>query len=138
MEILSKQPTGKAPGDTFTGDAWVDMIVRGEAPSRVRAALVRFAPGARNAWHAHAVGQTVHVTDGLGRIQARGGEIVEMREGDTIVTPAGEWHWHGAAPDRFMTHLAIWEAPAAGGQEPEWGDLVSDEEYAVPPNQADR
>jgi quercetin dioxygenase-like cupin family protein len=42
------------------------MIVRGEAPSRVRAALVRFAPGARNAWHAHAVGQTVHVTDGVG------------------------------------------------------------------------
>jgi quercetin dioxygenase-like cupin family protein len=136
MELLTKQSTGKAPGDTFTGDAWVDMIVRGEAPSRVRAALVRFAPGARNAWHAHAVGQTVHVTDGVGRIQARGGEIVEMRAGDTIVTPAGEWHWHGAAPDRFMTHLAIWEAPASGGQETEWGALVSDEQYAALPKRA--
>lgn len=138
MEILPKQPTGKAPAASFTGDAWVDMIVRGEAPSRVRAALVRFAPGARNAWHAHAVGQTVHVTDGVGRIQSRGEDVVEMRAGDTVVTPAGEWHWHGAAPDRFMTHLAIWEAPAAGGPETEWGDLVSDEEYTAQPKRADR
>src|SRR5512140_3142832 len=138
MHFLPRQPTGKAPGDTFTGDAWVDMIVRGEAPSRVRAALVRFAPGARNAWHAHAARQTVHVTDGVGWIQSRGEDVVEIRAGDTVVTPAGEWHWHGAAPDRFMTHLAIWEAPAAGGQETEWGDLVSDEEYAVRPKQADR
>ena len=61
-----------------------------------------------------------------------------MRAGDTFVTPAGEWHWHGAAPDRFMTHLAIWEAPALGGQETEWGDLVSDEEYAAERKRAGR
>jgi quercetin dioxygenase-like cupin family protein len=138
MQFLPMQPTAKAPAETFTGDAWVDMIVRGEAPSRVRVALVRFAPGARNAWHAHAVGQTVHVTDGVGRIQSRGEDVAEMRAGDTVVTPAGEWHWHGAAPDRFMTHLAIWEAPPDGGLETEWGDLVSDEEYAARPRRADR
>ncbi|MFL5755696.1 MAG: cupin domain-containing protein [Chloroflexota bacterium] len=131
MEFLRDRPTAKAPAETFTGDAWIDQIVRGQQPSRVRAALVRFAPGARNAWHAHAVGQTVHVTDGVGRIQSRGEGVVEMRAGDTVVTPAGEWHWHGAAPDRFMTHLAIWEAPADGGQETEWGELVTDEEYGA-------
>lgn len=129
MELLRDRPTGKAPAETFTGDAWIDQVVRAEAPSRVRAALVRFAPGARNAWHAHAAGQTVHVTDGVGRIQSRGGQVVEMRAGDTVVTPAGEWHWHGAAPDRFMTHLAIWETPDSGGAETEWGDLVTDDEY---------
>ncbi len=128
MEILSKQPTVKAPADTFTGDAWFDVIVRGEAPSRMRVNVVRFAPGARNAWHSHAVGQTVHVTDGRGLIQSRGGHIIEIRPGDTVYTPPGEWHWHGAAPDHFMTHLAMWEAPA-GGTETEWGDLVTDEEY---------
>jgi quercetin dioxygenase-like cupin family protein len=138
VEILMQQPTGKASPDTFTGDAWVDMIVRGGAPSRVRAAVVRFAPGARNAWHMHAVGQTVHVTDGVGRIQARGEDIVEMRAGDTVVTPAGEWHWHGAAPDRFMTHLAIWEAPADGDQETQWGELVSDAEYGAEPKETRR
>ncbi len=128
MEILSKQPTVKAPAETFTGDAWFDVIVRGEAPSRMRVNVVRFAPGARNAWHSHAVGQTVHVTDGRGLIQARGGDVIEIRPGDTVYTPPGEWHWHGAAPGHFMTHLAMWEAPG-DGPETEWGDLVSDEEY---------
>jgi quercetin dioxygenase-like cupin family protein len=138
MDFLPRRPTAKAPAETFTGDAWIDQIVQGQAPSRVRAALVRFAPGARNAWHAHAVGQTLHVTDGVGRIQSRGEAVVQMRAGDTVVTPAGEWHWHGAAPDRFMTHLALWEAPDGGGQETQWGDLVTDEEYAADPEAADR
>ncbi len=133
MQFLPKHPTGKAPAETFTGDAYIDLIVRGEEPSRTRVALVHFAPGARNAWHAHAAGQTVHVTEGVGRIQARGGEILEMRAGDTVVTPAGEWHWHGAAPDRFMTHLAVWEAPAGGGQETEWGEQVVEVEYLAAP-----
>jgi len=128
MQKLPRQPTVKAPAERFTGDAWFDVIVRGEAPSRLRVNVVRFAPGARNAWHAHALGQTLHVTDGLGRIQARGGEIVEIHPGDTIYTPPGEWHWHGAAPDRFMTHLAIWEAPAEG-PESEFGPGVTDAEY---------
>lgn len=132
MEILKPQPTTKAPAETFTGDAWYDVIVRGEEPSRVRVNVVRFAPGARNAWHAHAIGQAVHVTEGIGRIQSRGEHVVEIRQGDTIVTPAGEWHWHGAAPDRFMTHLAIWEAPTDGA-ETEWGDHVSEAEYAAVP-----
>ena len=103
MEILPKAPTVKAGSDRFVGDAWFDVIVRGEEPSRVRVSIVRFAPGARNAWHAHAVGQTVHVTEGVGRIQSRGGEVIEIRAGDTVHTPPGEWHWHGAAPDHFMT-----------------------------------
>ncbi len=133
MDLLPTGPTTKAASDTFTGDAWVDMIVRGDAPSRIRVAVVRFAPGARDAWHAHAVGQTVHVTEGIGRTQSRGGDVLEIRPGDTVRTPAGEWHWHGAAPDRFMTHLAVWEAPAEGGPETQWGEQVSDAEYATEP-----
>jgi quercetin dioxygenase-like cupin family protein len=128
VEIRPKPPTQKAPPETFVGDAWLDPIVRGDPPSRVRVSMVRFAPGARNAWHAHAVGQTVHIADGIGRMQARGERQIEVRAGDTIHTPPGEWHWHGAAPGHFMTHIAIWEAPEAG-EETTWGDLVSDEEY---------
>ena len=89
---------------------------------------MRFAPGARNAWHAHAVGQTVHVTEGVGLIQARGEKVIEIHPGDTIHTPPGQWLWHGATPDRFMTHLAMWDAPAEG-PETEWGALVTDAEY---------
>lgn len=128
MNFIKKQPTTKAPPDRFTGEAWVDVIAMGEGPSRVRVSVVRFAPGARNAWHAHAVGQTVHVTEGLGRMQARGQDIVDIRAGDTVYTPPGEWHWHGAAPEHFMTHLAIWEAPPEGS-ESEWGEQVGDAEY---------
>lgn len=130
MQIQPNPPTGKAPAENFTGDAWIDRIASGEEPSRIRVNVVRFAPGARNGWHRHAVGQTLHVTEGQGRIQARGGPVLDIRAGDTIHTDPGEWHWHGAAPEHFMTHLAMWERPA-DGPETEWGDLVTDEEYGV-------
>ena len=128
MEILRKPPTVKAPADRFTGDVWLDPIASGVEPSLLRASVVHFAPGARNAWHAHAVGQTLHVTEGVGLVQAGGGDVIEIRPGDTIHTPPGEWHWHGATPDHFMTHIALFEAPAEG-PETDWGDQVSDAEY---------
>ena len=84
MEILPKQPSVKAPAETFTGDAWYDVIARGTEPSRIRVNVVRFAPGTRNAWHSHPLGQTLHVTEGIGRVQSRGGEVIEIRPGDTV------------------------------------------------------
>jgi quercetin dioxygenase-like cupin family protein len=101
----------------------------------MRANSVHFTPGARTAWHCHAVGQTLYVTEGVGRVQSRGGELVEIRPGDVVHTPPGEWHWHGAAPGHFMTHLAMWEAPAPETDRPEseWGDHVTDEEYQTAP-----
>ncbi len=128
MELLTKRPTTKGPENMFTGDVWFDVIVAGEAPSRVRVNTVRFAPGARTAWHSHAAGQTLYVTEGVGLVQSRGADIVVMHPGDSIWTPPGQWHWHGAVPDHFMTHIAIWEAPESGA-ESDWGDLVSDAEY---------
>ena len=124
MEFLPKQPTVKGPAEWFTGDVWFDVIARSET-ARVNA--VRFAPCARTAWHSHASGQTLHVTDGVGLIQSRGGEVQVIRPGDVIWTPPGEEHWHGAAPDRFMVHTAIWE-----GDETTWGDLVTEAEYGYP------
>lgn len=130
MEITPKPPTTKGPPEMFTGDVWFDVIAKGEEPLRLRVNLVRFAPGARTAWHSHAKGQTLHVTAGQGRVQARGGEVLSIRAGDTIVTPPGEWHWHGAAPDHFMSHLAMWEGrPASEGPETQWGEHVTDDEY---------
>ena len=132
MEKLTKQPSVKGPETMFTGDVYFDVIAQGQAPSRIRVNAVHFAPGARTAWHSHAVGQTLHVTEGVGLVQARGGEVIVMRPGDTIYTPPGEWHWHGATPDHVMTHLAIWDGTDSG-PESEWGDLVTDEEYGRQP-----
>ena len=128
MEIQPKQPTAKGPADRFTGEVWFDVIAKGEEPSRMRVNVVRFSPGARTAWHSHAVGQTLHVTEGRSLVQVRGGEAVEIRPGDTIRAHPGEWHWHGAAQDHFLTHIAMWEAPAEG-VESDWGALVTDAEY---------
>ena len=128
MELKPKPPTTRGGADRFIGEVWLDIVATGEGPSPMRVSLVRFAPGSRNAWHVHALGQTLHVTEGVGRVQARGARIMEIRAGDTIHTSPGEWHWHGAAPDHFMTHLAMWEAPVEGA-ESEWGDQVSDAEY---------
>jgi quercetin dioxygenase-like cupin family protein len=138
MEIQTKQASVKGPAEMFTGDVWYDVIAQGQEPSRMRVNVVRFTPGARSAWHSHAVGQTLHVTEGRGLIQSRGGEVIEIRPGDTIYTPPSEWHWHGAAPDHFMTHIAMWEGPGEGhGPESEWGDLVTDEEdHAQPASHA--
>ncbi|MCH1883434.1 cupin domain-containing protein [Agrococcus sp. ARC_14] len=127
---LPKAPTVKGPPELFTGDVWFNAHYAGEAPSRARLNLVRFSPGARTAWHTHAVGQTLHVTEGVGWVQSRGEELVELHPGDTVHTPAGEWHWHGAAADQFMCHLALWEAPA-DSDEPEtsWGEHLAPGEY---------
>lgn len=119
-------PTRKGDATTFSGDVYVDSFATEEAG--YVAAVVHFAPGARTAWHTHALGQTIFVTEGVGRVQRQGGEIEEIRAGDSVFFEPGENHWHGASPDRFMAHVAIVKNPAAGSGT-EWGRLVSDEEY---------
>ena len=92
-------------------------------------ALVRFTPGARTNWHSHAVGQTLHVTEGVGLVGVRDGSVVRVRAGDTVVCPPGEDHWHGAAADTFMCHLAMLEALPDGGDPTTWLEPVTDEQY---------
>src|SRR5712692_11610312 len=130
MEVKTRQASVKGSAETFSGDVWFDVITRRDDYARMRDNVVRFAPGARTAWHAHPGGQTLYVTEGRGLVQSRGGEIIEIRPGDVIFTPPGEWHWHGAAPDHFMTHIAMWESDA-NGTSATWGDHVSDEEYRM-------
>jgi quercetin dioxygenase-like cupin family protein len=129
MEVQPKTPSNKGPADMFTGDVWFDVIAKGEAPSQLRVNMVRFAPGAHTAWHKHVNGQTLHVTEGCGLVQSRGGELIEIRPGDTIYTPPGAWHWHGAAPAHFMSHLAMWECLGEDQEGPEttWGEHFVEE-----------
>jgi len=132
MELLPHKPTAKGPPERFTGDVWVDMLVEAPVPARLRVGAVRFAPCARTAWHCHAVGQTLYVTEGIGFVQVRGGAVVVMRPGDTVYTPPGEWHWHGATPDRFMIHLAMSERSAEPTvPDVEWGEHVTEDEYRM-------
>jgi quercetin dioxygenase-like cupin family protein len=130
MEFLEKKPSSKGPAERFTGDVWVDMVAEGATPSRLRVGVVRFAPCARTAWHRHSFGQTLHVTEGVGLVQTRDGEVMVMRPGDTVHTPPGVWHWHGAATGHFMAHLAMSEtAGDPDVPDVEWGEHVTDREY---------
>jgi quercetin dioxygenase-like cupin family protein len=122
-------PTRRANPDYFTGTVWQDPIVSAPPPARVTALRVSFEPGARTAWHTHPLGQTLHVLSGVGRVQASGGPIREIRPGDTVWIPPGEKHWHGAAPETSMVHLAVQEA--LDGAQVEWLEKVSDKEYGA-------
>ena len=128
MELKPVTPTAKCPASTFTGDVYINPIYRGEEPSRMIVSLVRFTPGARTNWHSHAVGQTLHVTDGIGLVQTRDGTVIRMRPGDTVYTPSGQEHWHGATAGNFMCHLAMLEG-AHGADGTTWLEPVSDEQY---------
>ncbi len=128
MELKPISPTAKGPAQTFTGDVYVTPIYRGEQPSRMIVSLVRFTPGARTNWHSHAVGQTLHVTDGIGLVGARNGTVIRMRPGDTVYTPPDEEHWHGATDSTFMCHLAMLEG-IPGGDGTTWLEPVTHEQY---------
>jgi quercetin dioxygenase-like cupin family protein len=129
MQIEEKQPTAKGPADRFTGDVYVDPIAtRKPEPSRMVVSRVRFTPGARTAWHSHAVGQTLHVTEGVALMGTRDGTLIVVQPGQTVYTPPGEEHWHGATPQDFMEHLAMLEG-VAEGSETTWLEHVTDEQY---------
>ncbi len=127
--------TAPGPADWFTGAVFLDGVAVPSGPSRVAAASVHFTPGARTAWHTHPNGQTIFVTEGIGRCQRRGAAVELIRPGDRVFFEPGEEHWHGAAPNRFMTHIAMQQADEEGNVV-SWGEHVSDEEYGAPPADA--
>jgi quercetin dioxygenase-like cupin family protein len=130
MEITrSSLDTAAGPSDWFTGAVYIDAVAAPSDASRVSASNVHFTPGARTHWHVHPHGQTIFVLEGVGRCQRRGGPVEEIRPGDRVFFEPGEEHWHGAAPNRFMLHVAIAQADDAGTVVT-WGEPVADAEYA--------
>ena len=121
-------PSNPGPENYFTGTVRIDPLFQAEAPGRAAGAQVTFEPGARTAWHTHPAGQTLIVTFGRGRVQREGGPVEEIRQGDIVWFPAGEKHWHGAAPDTAMSHMAIQEA--IDGTTVTWMEKVTDADYA--------
>lgn len=126
-----KPQTAQGPSDRFTGNVYPTIIFVGEAPSRARMASVHFEPGARSAWHKHAVGQYIHIVEGTAYMQERGGGRNLLKPGDTVYTEPGVEHWHGASPESFMVHIVVWEAPDPESREEEtlWLQKVTDIEY---------
>jgi 4-carboxymuconolactone decarboxylase len=130
--VRGTPPADPAPAENFTGTVRVGNPFRADAPSRVYGATVAFEAGARTHWHTHPLGQTLVVTTGTGRVQHWGGPVRGIRPGDVVQIPPGVKHWHGAAPDAPMTHVALVETPASGPSTT-WMEEVTAGQYAVPP-----
>lgn len=130
MEIIRAEARGTERGraDYFTGTVWIDPIASPAAPARVRAVRVSFEPRARTAWHTHPLGQVIHILSGIGRVQRAGEPVHTVRPGDTVIFAPGERHWHGAAPNHAMAHLALQEADATGSVVT-WLEHVTDADY---------
>ena len=121
------QTSFKGPEQFLTGNVKGDMLFLPTAELPASGASVTFGAGARTAWHTHPAGQSLIVTSGAGRTQQWGGPVVDIGPGDVIRCPAGVKHWHGAAPDSGMTHLAI--TGELNGKNVDWMEKVTDEQY---------
>jgi quercetin dioxygenase-like cupin family protein len=125
--------TGTGPCEWFSGTVYMDTVATPSGPYRIAGTMVHFTPGARTAWHRHPNGQTIYVTVGVGLAQGRGGPIEVIRPGDRVFFSPGEDHWHGASPNRSMTHLSLVEVDDDGNAAT-WGDHVTDDEYGAAPS----
>jgi quercetin dioxygenase-like cupin family protein len=132
IKRANARPTKLAPEASFTGQVWQDPVMVGAPPSRMRATNVSFSPGARTAWHAHPVGQTLYCVTGVGRVQLEGERVQELHPGDTALIPPDTRHWHGASPDRLFIHLAMSEVSDTG-EGTAWFEKVSDADYNQDP-----
>lgn len=124
-------PTGRGPAEWFTGHVRITPLVSAPDPARLRGVSVSFEAGARTAWHTHPLGQTLIVTAGMGLAQTEGGPVHVLHPGDVVLFEAGEKHWHGAAPQSDMTHIALQEE--LDGSAVTWMEHVSDADYTADP-----
>jgi 4-carboxymuconolactone decarboxylase len=124
--IRNGKPT-KGSADYFTGHVTVESRFLSEKPDSYRGGIVNFDAGARTAWHTHPFGQTLIVISGRGLVQSEGEAAQEILPGDVVWIPPNERHWHGAAPNGPMSHVAI-SAPS-NGSTVEWMEHVNDEQY---------
>ena len=86
--------------------------------------MVEFEAGARTAWHTHPKGQTLIIISGKGQVQQEDNEAKSLLPDDVVTIPPNTKHWHGAAPDSSMSHIAI--STPDNGETVTWIDLVTD------------
>ncbi|WP_438354348.1 cupin domain-containing protein [Microbacterium sp. CJ88] len=129
IRAAERSGTSGKTGSQFTGQ--VHNFLTMPATDGITINTVTFTPGARTFWHSHTDGQILEIIAGRGLVQSEGAEAVSVGAGDTVWVPPGERHWHGAAPDSFMTHTAISLGPT------NWDDAVADSDYNPRPEETE-
>jgi quercetin dioxygenase-like cupin family protein len=120
-----QQTTGAPPAAGGRGNAparFTGKVTIGDS-SDMRSSRIRFEAGARTNWHTHTTGQLLLVEEGRGRLYEQGGDIVELRSGEPVLTKPNVLHWHGAAPDSHALQFSVYSGDL------KWGEAVSEEEY---------
>ena len=118
----------KITNNNFTGTAYLQMLVNNDSVYNTSIGNVTFEPGASTNWHKHPGGQILLVTDGSGYYQEKGKPAQVIKKGDVVKIPPDTEHWHGAAPDNSLTHIAI--SPKTDKGSVVWLQAVTDEEYS--------
>ena len=94
-------------GGLMTGtQVWRQSILNPEDSNNFNFAIVNFDAGSRNKFHKHSGDQILVITEGTGKV-ANDNETVTVNQGDVVVIPAGENHWHGAPDATSMSHITI-------------------------------
>jgi quercetin dioxygenase-like cupin family protein/alkylhydroperoxidase/carboxymuconolactone decarboxylase family protein YurZ len=107
ISVSTDASVTQAPKDNFYGLAEVSSRFTSPIEGHYRGAIVTFKAGARTNWHTHPNGQTLIVISGRGLVQKEGGDMIEMNQGTVVSIPPNVKHWHGAAADSSMSHVAI-------------------------------
>lgn len=123
------QKAAAGSSEFFTGQVQVEPVWAVNAHVNASGGKVSFEPGARSAWHTHPAGQRLVVLSGTGLTQEWGKPVQEIHAGDVIWCPPGVKHWHGAAPDSAMSHLAV--TGVLDGKNVEWMEKVTDAQYTA-------
>ena len=123
------QKGDKAPPENFTGTVWVKMLVPKMENIDYSIGNVSFEPNARSNWHTHPAGQILLVTEGRGLYQEKGKPVKSLNKGDVVICDPDVEHWHGAAPDSPVTHIAV--TNYKGDVNVVWLRPVTDEEYGT-------
>lgn len=134
--IRTHENVTTAATDHFSETTW-HQRGQEDAPDAegFRPSLVHFPPGVHTDWHRHASGQVLYILTGSARVGIRRDangtaptssgtpDRSELSAGDLVIAAPDEWHWHGAAPNSFMSHLSVIR------EDTTWGEAVSDEDY---------
>ncbi|MBB3349468.1 carboxymuconolactone decarboxylase family protein [Sphingomonas sp. BK069] len=121
-----QDPTS-GPAEYFTGSVSIASRFKSTGDARLGGATVTFQPGAHTNWHTHPLGQLLIVTAGHGWVQVDGKAAKPIATGDTVFISPGVRHWHGAARESAMTHVAVSEAQ--DGTSVTWLEPVADALY---------
>lgn len=127
ITLAGEQAPTFGSAEYFTGRVRVDPLFTPNESINASGAYVTFESGARTAWHAHPAGQQLVVTSGIGLTQEWGKPVQAIRQGDVVWCPPDVKHWHGAAPNSAMTHLAV--GSTVNGKSVIWMEKVTDEQY---------